>query len=161
MDAFEDFKLAREKMDPSSRKLSEQQWNQAYAAYLKSRERVSGIDNGTRKSRNVRNKISKRGTHAPSNLSELGLLRRTVRDQSAYADLRLIVNYLAWLAIVLVILATIVSLFYYTSSSASIVVLLKAALQVIGIVILRLLSQVLIDIPDIALFRALRTTKSK
>jgi hypothetical protein len=151
MDSFEDFKLSREKMDPSSRKLSEHQWNQAYAAYLKSRERVSGIDNGTRK----------RGTHAPSNLSELGLLRRTVRDQSAYADLRLIVNYLAWLAIVLVILATIVSLFYYTSSSASIVVLLKAALQVIGIVILRLLSQVLIDIPDIALFRALRTTKSK
>ena len=161
MDAFEDFKLSREKMDPSSRKLSEHHWNQAYAAYLKSRERVSGIDNGTRKSRNVRNKISKRGTHSPSNLSEMGLLRLTVRDQSAYSDLRLIVNYLAWLAIVLVILATFVSLFYYTSSSASIVVLLKAALQVLGIVILRLLSQVLIDIPDIALFRALRTTKSK
>ena len=161
MDTFEDFKLSREKMDPSSRKLSVQQWNQAYAAYLTSRKRVSGIDNRSRKSRNIKKKISKRGTHAPSNLSELGLLRLTVRDQSAYADLRLIVNYLAWLAVVLVILTTTVSLFYYTSSSASILVLLKAVLQVLGIIILRLLSQVLIDIPDIALFRALRTTKSK
>ena len=93
-----------------------------------------------------------KGTNRPEIVTNISIV---------VAAILLIVNYLAWLAIVLVILATIVSLFYYTSSSASIVVLLKAALQVLGIVILRLLSQVLIDIPDIALFRALRTTKSK
>ena len=104
---------------------------------------------------------SKPGTHAPPNLSDLGLLRYNVRNQSAYTDLRSIVNYVAWMAMVLVIFTTIVSLFYYTSSIASIVLVLKAILQVLGIIILRLLIHVLIDIPDIALYKALRTSKSK
>ena len=157
MDTFESFKSSREKIDPSSRRMSEHQWKQAYAANLASRERVSGIN----KKRRIKKEIAKPGSHAPSNLSELGLLRHTVRNQSAYADLRLIVNYLSWIAIIMVILATIISLFYYTSSTASIVVILKSILQVVAIVVLRLLAQVFFDIPDIALYRTLRASKSK
>ena len=157
MDTFENFKSSRLKMDPSSRNMSENQWNQAYAAHLTSRERV-GNNNSRRR---VKKENSKPGTHTPPNLSELGLLRYNVRKQSAYADLRLIVNYIAWIAMVLVIFATIVSLFYYTSSSASIVLVLKAIIQVLGIIILRLLIHVLIDIPDIALYKVLRASKSK
>ena len=158
MDTLENFKSSRQKMDPSSRNMSEHQWNQAYAAHLTSRERV-GENNSNR--RLVKKENSRRGTHAPLNLSDLGLLRHTVRNQSAYADIRLIVNYLAWIAMVLVIFAAIVSLFYNTSYSASIVLILKAILQVLGIVILRLLIHVLIDIPDIALYKALRASKPK
>ena len=158
MDNIENFKSSRLKMDPSSRNMSEHQWNQAYAAYLTSRERV-GDNNNSRK--RVKKVNSKPGTHTPPNLSELGLLRYNVRNQSAYADLRLIVNYLTWITIVLVISATIVSLFYYTSYSASIVLILKAILQVLGIIILRLIIHVLIDIPDIALYKVLRTSKSE
>ena len=158
MDTFENFKSSRQKMDPSSRNLSEHQWNQAYAAYLTSRERV-GENNSSR--RLVKKKNSKPGTHAPSNVSDLGLLRHTVRNQSAYADLRSIVNCFGWIAMVLVISATIVSLFYYTSYIASVVLVLKAILQVLGIVILRLLIHVLLDIPDILLFKASRASKPK
>ena len=158
MDNIENFKSSRLKMDPSSRNMSEHQWNRAYAAYLTSRERVGDNYNSRKRVKKVN---SKPGTHTPPNLSELGLLRYNVRNDSAYADLRSIVNYVAWMAMVLVIFATIVSLFYYTSSSASIVLVLKAILQVLGIVILRLLIHVLIDIPDIALYKALRASKSK
>ena len=157
MDNIENFKSSRLKMDPSSRNMSEHQWNQAYAAYLTSRERVG--DNNIRK--RVKKVNSKPGTHTPPNLSELGLLKYNVRNDSAYSDLRSIVNCVAWMAMVLVIFATIVSLFYYTSSSASIVLVLEAILQVLGIVILRLIIHVLIDIPDIALYKALRASKSK
>ena len=158
MDTIENFKSFRQKMDPSSRNMSEHQWNQAYAAYLTSRERV-GENNSSR--RRVKRESPKPGTHTPHNLSDLGLLRYNIRNQSAYADLRSIVNYVAWMAMVLVIFNTIVSLFYYTSSSASIVLVLNATLKVLGIIILRLLIHVLIDIPDIALYKALRASKSK
>lgn len=159
MDDFETFKASREKIDPSSRKLSDRQWEQAYAAYRSARERVSGKggSDGSRKSRRrSKSAASARGSHGPSNVSELGQLRRVVRDQSAYADLRLIVDILAWIAIGIVVLAAVVTLFYYTSVPASIVSLLGAAVQVIGIVLARLLVQVFIDIPDIALFRTVR-----
>ena len=157
MDTFENFKSSRQKMDPSSRNMSENQWNQAYAAHLKSRERVGSNNSRIR----VKKENSKPGAHTPPNISELGLLRYNVRNQSAYADLRLIVNYLTWITIILVITATIVSLFYYTSYSASIVLILKAILQVLGIIILRLIIHVLIDIPDIALYKVLRASKSE
>ena len=107
MDNIEKFKSSRLKMDPSSRNMSEHQWNQAYAAYLTSRERV-GDNNNSRK--RVKRVNSKPCTHKPPNLSELGLLRYNVRKDSAYTDLRSI-NYVAWMAMVLVIFATIVSYF--------------------------------------------------
>jgi len=158
MDDFETFKASREKMDPTSRKMSDRQWEQAYAAYRSARERVSGSgsDGAKKKHRRTKTSPSSRGSHSPTSVSELGQLRRIVRDQSAYSDLRLIVDILAWIAIGIVVLAAVVTLFYYTSVPASIVSLLGAAVQVIGIVLARLLVQVFIDIPDIALHRSVR-----
>lgn len=160
MDDFETFKASREKMDPSSRKMSEHQWNQAYAAYCSARERVAGggasTEGKSSKRRRSKNGASARGAHSPSNVSELGQLRQVVRNQSAYGDLRLIVDILAWVAIAVVVLAAMVTLFYYTSVPAAIASLLGAAVQVLGLVLLRLLVAVLIDIPDIALYRSLR-----
>lgn len=165
MDDFETFKASREKMDPSSRKMSEQQWKQAYAAYCSARERVSGggtsKEGKSSKRRRAKSAASARGTHSPSSISELGQLRQTVRNQSAYADLRLIIDILAWIAISLVVLAAMVTLFYYTSVPAAIASLLGAAVQVIGIVLLRLLVAVLIDLPDIALYRSLHAPTSQ
>jgi hypothetical protein len=160
MDDFETFKASREKTDPSCRKMSDHQWNQAYAAYCSARERLAGggasKEGKSSKRRRSKNGASARGAHRPSNVSELGQLRQVVRNQSAYGDLRLIVDILAWVAIAVVVLAAMVTLFYYTSVPAAIASLLGAAVQVIGIVLLRLLVAVLIDIPDIALYRSLR-----
>lgn len=156
MDDFETFKSSREKMDPTSRKMSDQQWKQAYAAYRSARERVSGSESKSKKRRSSKKVAPARGAHTPSSLSELSRLRRTVRDQSAYTDLRLVVDVLVWLAIAVVVLAAIITLFYYTSAPAAIISLLGAAVQVIGIVLVRLLVQVLIDLPDIALYQSLQ-----
>ncbi len=158
MDDFETFKASREKMDPTSRKMSEHQWKQAYAAYRSARERVSGgsSEGKGKKRRHAKTSAPARGAHAPSSVSELGLIRRAVRDQSAYADLRLIIDILAWIAIAVVALAGVLTLLYYTSVAASVVSILGALAQVIGIVVGRLLVQVLIDIPDIALYRSLQ-----
>jgi hypothetical protein len=171
MDDFDTFKASREKMDPTARKMSEHQWQQAYTAYRNARERVAGgspsdaMSGGSsggssggktkkrRRSNTAAAKPSGRQSHRPSSVSELGLLRHKVRGQSAYADLRLIVDILAWVAIALVLFAGIFTLFYYTSVPATLTALLGSLVQVIGIVVARLLVQVLIDIPDISLYR--------
>jgi hypothetical protein len=164
MDDFDSFKASREKMDPTARKMSDHQWKQAYAAYRSARERVSGGDDtesseegGSSKSQKKRRRSSKsaagRGAHYPSNISALGQLRRTVRDQSAYADLRLIIDLLSWIAIGVLVLTGVLTLFYYTSVAAAVSTLLTTVVQVIAVVVARLLAQVLIDIPDVALYR--------
>ncbi|WPJ95261.1 hypothetical protein SH580_17710 [Coraliomargarita algicola] len=165
MDDFDTFKASREKMDPTTRKMSAHQWQQAYAAYRTARGRVaaSGVqseeqgDSSSKKKRR-RSKVASnpgtvRGAHLPSNVSELGVLRHKVREQSAYTDLRLMIDILAWLAIGVVILAGVLTLLYYTSVPATLASLLGTTVQVIGIVVARWLVQVLIDIPDIALYR--------
>ncbi len=159
MDDFESFKASREKMDPTSRKMSEQQWKQAYVAHCHARGRVSGRGVSESKAKTVkkrRKSSAGRGMHRPSNVSELGQLRHVVREQSAYADLRLIVDILSWIAVGLVILVGVVSIFFYTSVPASLVAILSAVVKVIVIVLARLLIQVLIDIPDIALYREIQ-----
>jgi hypothetical protein len=171
IDDFETFKAAREKQDPASRKMSESQWQQAYSAYVKSRERVSsgkkerGASAGHRSRRSSGSsssssspESSSRPTYAvPSTAAPE--LRNAVRASSAYSDLRLLVNSLAWVAIGIVVLAAAVKLVYYTNVSAALVALLDAAVGVIGIVGLRLLIHVVIDIPDIALHQ--QTTGAK
>lgn len=164
MDDFETFKTSREKMDPTARKMSEHQWKQAYAAYRSARGRVAGGDSSQskgKKHRHSKTSSTARGLHRPSSVSELGLLRRKVREQSAYADLRLIVDILAWVAVAIVILTVVVSLFYYTSVPAALISLLGATVQIIGIIVARLLVQVLVDIPDIALYRSLQESGPK
>lgn len=160
MDDFETFKASREKMDPTSRKMSEHQWQQAYKAYRKARKRVSGSssDSGEPLKKRTRSKSKSAGSgvQSASGFADSSRLRRLVRDQSAYADLRLMVDILAWVAIGVVILAGVVIIFYSTSVPVALASLLSRSVQVIGIIVARLLIQVLIDIPDIALYRMLR-----
>lgn len=163
MDDFDTFKASREKMDPTARRMSEHQWQQAYAAYRTARERVVGggqsnASSGAkakrrRHSNSTKAKVAERQSQRPSSVSYLGLLRHKVRGQSAYADLRLMVDILAWVAIALVCVAGAFTLFFYTSVPATLTALLGTFVQVIGIVVARLLVQVLVDIPDIALYR--------
>lgn len=156
MEDLEAFKESRVKMDPSSRKLTDHQWQQAFEAHQRARGRLSGGGEGSsRKRRRSSSKShSARGQHQPSSQSALGALRHTVRQQSAYRDLRLVVDILFWTGIALVVLAAVLSLTYYTSTVA-IVALLEGLVTVIAIVFVRLLFHVIIDIPDIALYREL------
>ena len=162
MDDFETFKASRVKMDPSSRKMTDHQWKQSYAAYRSARERVGagsvsmGKASRRRKSKSVSSSDSEsslRASQGPST-SDLGNLREVVRQQSAYADLRLIIDILAWVAIAVFILIAVVSMFFYTSAPVAIIALLWAGVQIIGVVVVRLLVHVLVDIPDIALYQA-------
>lgn len=167
MDDFETFKAAREKMDPSSRDMTDHQWRQAFDAYQRARERVGG-ESGEASRRRRRRRPSEnqstqetvRGQHRPSSLSEAGNLRSAIRAESAYQDLRLLIDLLSWLAIIVVVLGTVVSLFYYTSLAAVLIDVLDAAVQVIAILAFRFVIQVVVDIPDIALYRTLHPMDS-
>lgn len=165
MDDFETFKASRVKMDPSSRKMTNHQWKQSYAAYQSARERVGtgsvsmGKASRRRKSKSVNLSDSESllgASQGPSTVSDLGNLRQVVRQQSAYADLRLIIDILAWVAIAVFILIAVVSMFFYTSAPVAIIALLWGGVQIIGVVVVRLLVHVLVDIPDIALYQALQ-----
>jgi hypothetical protein len=164
IDDFETFKASREKEDPSSRKMSEHQWQQAYVAYVNTRKR--GSSGGKRGSSSSGGRRSRRASPAsgssanPVALMAASELRNAVRASSAYADLRLVVNMLAWVAIGTVVLAAAVKLVYYTNVSAALVALLNAVVGVVGIVGLRLLIHVVIDIPDIALHQRLGPLKA-
>jgi hypothetical protein len=157
MEDLESFKAARLKMDPTARKMSSGQWKRAYEAHLQAKERVRGgrregaaVDSPeNRGSRASRREWSVRaGGSAHS-------LRRRVREKSAYSDLRLIVDILAWVAIAVVVLTALVPLFFNTPIPISLIALLNAIVGVITVIVARLLIQVLIDIPDIALFNRL------
>ena len=156
---FETFKAEREKMDPSSRGMSDHQWEQAYAAYKSSRQRGPSSDRrrSSRGSkghhRRSKSKSSGRGGHTPSSVSRLGRLRAKVREQSAYADLRMLVDLLVWVAVGIVVIAAVFTLMYYTSVPAAIASIFEAMLRILAVLAVRLLAQVLIDIPDIALYR--------
>jgi hypothetical protein len=84
-----------------------------------------------------------------------------VRQQSAYADLRLIIDILAWVVIAVFILIAVVSMFFYTSAPVAIIALLWAGVQIIGVVVARLLVHVLVDIPDIALYQAIQKSTAR
>ena len=158
MDDFETFKATREKMDPSTRKFSHRQWEKAYAAYRSSRERVNESTSPAKAGRGAkrRKRPGKTGVaHGGGGRGMTGNLRDEVRQNSAYGDLRLIVDLLAWIAIGLIVLTAAVKLVYYTNANAALVAVLVAASQVLGVILLRLLAHVVIDIPDIALHTAL------
>jgi len=78
-----------------------------------------------------------------------------VRHKSAYSDLRMMVDLLAWIAIALTVLVGALKLVYYTNVSVALVAILEAVIMVIAVVALRLLAHVVIDIPDIALQKGL------
>ena len=170
MEDFETFKASRLKIDPSSREMTDHQWKQSYAANRSARERVGissdfdGRGNKRRKSKSANPsdaKSSIRGSQRPSAVSDPSDLRQVVRQQSAYADLRLIIDILAWVAIALFLLIAVISMLVYTSVSVAIMALLWAGIQIIGVVVARLLVHVVLDIPDIALHQSLRKSAEK
>jgi hypothetical protein len=170
MEDFENFKASRLKIDPSSREMTDHQWKQSYAANRSARERVGissdseGKGNKRRKSKaanpsDAENLIM--GSQRPSAVSGPSNLRQVVRQQSAYADLRLIIDILAWVAIALFLVIAVISMLFYTSVSIAIMALLWAGIQIIGVVVARLLVHVVLDIPDIALHQSLRKSAEK
>ena len=170
MEDFESFKASRMKMDPSSRQMTDHQWKQSYAANQSARERVgagSGSEdkvNKRQKSKSTNSsdpKSSLRGSQQSSAVSDLGNLRQVVRQQSAYSDLRLVIDILAWVSIAVFILIAVVSMFFYTSAVGAIISLLWAGLQIVGVVVARLVVHVLVDIPDIALHQSLQKSTAK
>ena len=156
MKKFEDFRRSREKMDPSTRKLSEHQWGQAYAAYCSARENPRGGRSSTAKdgSQRRRNSSSAAGMHGPSTLSASGALKAHIRAESAYADLRLIVNLLSWVILATILIITILQGMLFPLPGATSIALLSGAIKALGVVVLRLVVHVIIDIPDVALYRA-------
>ena len=161
MKTFEEFKASREKMDPSTRKFSEHQWNQAYSAYRSSREHARSsraVSSSGTKPR--RRSSAGAGMHAPSAASPSSVLKAQVRSESAYADLRLTVDILFWVILGAIVLAVVFQGLSYASPMATGVVLLQGVIQAVGIIVLRLVAHVVIDIPDVALFRACRGRQS-
>ena len=170
MEDFETFKASRLKIDPSSREMTDHQWKQSYAANRSARERVGiSLDseargNKRRKSKSVNPSDTEnliRGLQRPSAVFGQNNLRQVVRQQSAYADLRLIIDILAWVAIALFLLIAVISMLVYTSVSVAIMAILWAGIQIIGVVVARLLVHVVLDIPDIALHQSLRKSAEK
>lgn len=155
MDDFDTFKASRLKMDPSVRKMTEPQWQQAYAAHRSARKRATGSSSHeTSKGKSVRRKRKSRsrgGSRLPASLRAPTHLRDEVRSSSAYGDARLLIDVMAWVAISIVLLATLVKFLYYTNSAVYLSNALGAALQIVAIVSLRITLHILIDIPDIAL----------
>ena len=170
MEDFETFKASRVKMDPSSRQMTDHQWNQSNAAYQSARERV-GAGSGSEDEVNKRQKSksmyssnpkgSLMGSRKSSAVSDFGNLRQLVRQQSAYSDLRLIIDILAWVSIAVFILIAVVSMYFYTSAGGAMISLLWAGVQIIGVVVARLLVHVLVDIPDIALHQSFQKSTAK
>jgi len=152
MKDFDEFKASREKMDPSARKMTDRQWKQAYTAYRRTRERRRG--SGRRHS--SEEERGGGGTEPARRSAREGdrrSLRERVRADSAYSEVRLAVDLLSWIALA-VIAANVFAVFLYiTSQAAFFSVLLESGLKAVAVVALRMLAHVVVDIPDITLFR--------
>ncbi|MEM8867560.1 MAG: hypothetical protein AAGC73_04770 [Verrucomicrobiota bacterium] len=164
MKSFEEFKESRAGVDPSARRMTEYQWKQAYAAYVSSRERVRGgggsSSSAGRRGRSAGSQGSSRGTHTPSLKSEAGILRDKVRGETAYSDLRMLVDIFAWVGIALIIAGALVSVIGYPNGMVAVAAIVGAGVQVVVALALRLLAHVFIDVPDIALYRQLMSEQS-
>lgn len=163
MKTFEEFVESREQVDPSARKMTDHQWEQAFVAYRSSRERVrksSSSSESTRSSRrSKRNKSSSTrssGTRQTSATNSGITLRQQIRAQSAYSDFRLIVDLLAWVAIGVIVVNVLLEISMMASVYLTMSSLLEGALGVLVTFVSKNLIQVIIDIPDIALHRQLR-----
>ncbi len=166
MKDFESFKESRSKVDPSARNLSDQKWQQAYAAYRKARKRVgrsqetpldesvSGGDGvGSRKGRRSRRKSQ---AVDRSFLNPRQVLIEQIRANSAYAELRMLVDTLAWVAIGLILVSLVIKFFVFTAVLGLLIALFGALLQFIGVLAVRKLFQILFDVADLAIERKQR-----
>ncbi|MEM7792489.1 MAG: hypothetical protein AAF546_13885 [Verrucomicrobiota bacterium] len=160
MKSFEEFRESRAAMDPSARRMTEHQWKQAYAAYISSRERVRGGQSGKRRSRDSEGSARMRGSHSPTLVSEAGVLRSQVRGETAYSDLRMLVDIFTWIAVALIVAGALITVIGYPNAVMSFAAIVGAGVQVILALALRLLAHVFIDIPDVALYRQVMTQKA-
>ena len=153
MDDFETFKASREKIDPSSRKFTNRQWQKAYSAYCDSRKRLEKTKRVEAVgSQRVKKASGRRGAKSakPGNRLRSWQVHQ-IRDNSAYNDLRTLLDLLAWVAIGLIVLIAGVKLSSAMDAAIALTSILNASLQVIGVVVFRILAHTVIDIPDIAL----------
>jgi len=131
---------------------------QAYAAYCSTREKSRGGRSSVAKDGSPRrrssNHSSATGVHAPSTLSASGALKAHIRAESAYADLRLIVDLLSWVILATILIIAILEGMLFPLPAATGVALLTGAIKALAVVVLRLVVHVIIDIPDVALYRA-------
>ena len=167
MQSFEEFQKNRMAIDPTSRGLTDLQWEQSYKAYIASRERVKGASASGHRSRSGRSSDSSRrhrSDSAPSrpprvydrsSLTKAGLLRQQIQGQSAYQDLRLLINILAYALIGVVTIATAFMVYISNSPMMGFSALISGVLQVVSVIVVRLIVNVIIDIPDILLYREL------
>lgn len=159
MRSFESFKAKREQIDPSSRKLSDSQWQQAYAAYKRSRERVHGLSEvqGEPESASAEStKLPPAGMHVPSTVSATGQLRETVRADSAYSELRTIIDMLAWVVVGLIAIIAIGQAIAFGASLGALLAFGGGLLNLVLVFLFKMLIHVLIDIPDVALYRVMQ-----
>ncbi len=171
MKTFEEFKASREKIDATTRKMSLEQWQQAYDAYRRSRERVrpnrssassqnskssSGrvASRGSRSGKSASGSARTHGKPTPSSSGKSAALRVRVRQESAYAELRIMVNVLAWGVVGVAVLNVLLKLAFYTSVESGVLAVGSGVMQVVFALILKSMVQVIIDIPDIALYCA-------
>lgn len=158
MKDFETFKKQRQKDDPLAVKMSDDQWQEAYAAYRKSRKRVAGQRSDRKKqsekrksSRRRRGKSSSRSSpNNPHSDSKAAMIRR-IRAESSYRELRILVDGLAWVAAGLILLGLLIEMLYPTAAAVLSSAILTTALQLIAVFGLRAMFQVLADVADLSL----------
>lgn len=160
MKNFEEFKASRERVDPSTKKMNDRQWEKAYAAYCSSRERV-------RKTRAASHRRSSEESETNGDSRAEGALpvgpgslRDRVRQHSAYADVRMVVNILVWVMIGAITILAVLQMATYTSPAAGGAALLSAAIRILGLLIIKFILNVVIDIPDTTLYLATRRGNS-
>ena len=152
---FDDFRASRERVDPSSKSMSDHQWKQAYSAYVSSRERMLHAGERDRTRGRRRRTSRSRGMAVPSALSDTTILRMKVREDSAYEDLRLLLDVASWIIVGLVALTAVIKVFAFSGGLAPVIALVAGIAQVLAVLIVRLVVHAIIDIPDIAIHREL------
>jgi len=152
MKDFDEFKASREKMDPSARKMTEHQWKRAYEAYCRTRERRRS--GGRRRSSSEVRENAETGSERRSvRGADRRSLRDLVRQESAYSDLRGVVDLLSWIALGIIAVDFLSIFFQQIPQAAFFSALLASGLKAISVVALRMLAHVVVDIPDVALYR--------
>lgn len=150
MEDFETFKAGRLRIDPSARNFNNRQWNEAYEAHRKSRQRVGqrADEHGPKKEASKRRKEVRRSGQKSASEDKHSRAFQSMHARSVYRDLRVLINALAWFAWAIIGLILIIKLLVYTSMPAVFLAFLSAALQVIAVFAFKILFKVGADAAD-------------
>lgn len=77
-----------------------------------------------------------------------------MRAESAYAELRSLINVIAWVVLGAVVMLAVLHVVQFSGVLMASEAILSGVIQALGVIVLKLIAHVLIDIPDIALYRA-------